>query len=139
MAGLGFDDVDPARNEEYFRTMMRAEIDAATVIGAMKKGDIDAQIVDVRDPESYKKGHAKGAVNIPLNELSRRMNDLDKAKGVLVYCYDPPCMASVKAARILSSEGYRVKDIGGGFENWEKNDGPVETGAEKGTPEVSAR
>ena len=127
---LGLENIDPKQNEEYFRTMMTAEVDAVTVIGAMQKGEDDFQIVDVRDEDSYEKGHVKGAVNIPIEEISKRMDELDKNKGVLVYCYDPPCMVSVKAARILSGEGFKVKDVGGGFENFQKNNAPIEKGTE---------
>ncbi len=130
---LGLENVDPQKNKDYYRQMMDAEVDAATLIGAIKKGEDDFQIVDVRDEESYNKGHIKGAINIQLDELSNRMKDLDKDKGVLTYCYDPPCMLSVKAARILSDQGFKVKDIGGGFENYQKNEGPVE----KGTAELT--
>lgn len=128
---LGLENIDPQKNKDYYRQMMDAEIDAATLIGELKNGEVDFQIVDVRDPDSFKEGHIKGAVNIQLDELSKRMNELDKGKGVLVYCYDPPCMLSVKAARILSDQGFKVKDIGGGFENYQKNEGPIETGAQE--------
>jgi rhodanese-related sulfurtransferase len=127
---FGLEDVDPKRNEEYFRTMMDAEVDAVAVIGAIKKGQSDFQLVDVRDEDSYRRGHVEGAVNIPLTEISKRMGELDKDKGLLVYCYDPPCMASVRAARVLSSEGFKVKDVGGGFENFQKNDAPIVKGTE---------
>lgn len=128
---LGLENVDPQQNKDYYRKMMDAEIDAATLIGAIKKGQTDFQIIDVRDPDSYKDGHIQGAINIQLEDLSKRMSELDKDKGVMVYCYDPPCMLSVKAARILSDNGFKVKDIGGGFENYEKNEGPIEKGEQE--------
>ena len=46
-----------------------------------------AIIVDVRTPQEYKEGHYKGAVNIPLDRLSREISSLQqKQKPVILYC-----------------------------------------------------
>lgn len=46
----------------------------------------DAVLVDVRDVEYYKAGHAARAINIPLAELPARMNELAREKQILLYC-----------------------------------------------------
>ena len=38
-----------------------------------------ATLVDVRSPAEYHSGHAPGSINIPLNELSSRMQEIPKA------------------------------------------------------------
>jgi phage shock protein E len=47
-----------------------------------------ALIVDVRTPEEYASGHYPGAVNIPVDEIERRMNELgpDKNRPIVLYC-----------------------------------------------------
>jgi len=45
-----------------------------------------ATIVDVRDPESFQSGHIAGAINIPYEELTARLNELDPNKLILTYC-----------------------------------------------------
>jgi 3-mercaptopyruvate sulfurtransferase SseA len=45
-----------------------------------------ALIVDVRDAGSYAAGHIPGAVNIPLDEIETRMNELPKDKWIITYC-----------------------------------------------------
>ena len=45
-----------------------------------------ATIVDVRDPESFQAGHIAGAINIPFEELTARLNELDPNKLILTYC-----------------------------------------------------
>ena len=45
-----------------------------------------AQIVDVRGPGEFADGHAEGSVNIPLQELDRRIGELDPSRWVIVCC-----------------------------------------------------
>lgn len=45
-----------------------------------------AQKVDVRTPAEFAAGHAKGSVNIPLDQLNTRAAELDKARPVLLCC-----------------------------------------------------
>lgn len=43
------------------------------------------QLLDVRQPKEYEKGHLPGAKLIPIKELSGRMDELDKDKPVIAY------------------------------------------------------
>lgn len=45
-----------------------------------------AQVVDVRTPAEFAQGHAAGSRNIPLDELGRRMPEIDRAVPVIVCC-----------------------------------------------------
>ncbi len=47
-----------------------------------KKGTI----VDVRTPEEFRGGHVAGSVNIPLQELANRMDEVKSLKTPLVLC-----------------------------------------------------
>lgn len=73
----------------------------------------DMVLVDVRDRNSYEKGHIQGAINIPSDELPDRMQELPKEKLIVLYCYRGP--HSMLAARALSRAGYRVADVYGGI------------------------
>lgn len=42
--------------------------------------------VDVRDETSYKSAHIKSAINIPLDKVVARMNELPKDKKIITYC-----------------------------------------------------
>ncbi|MGB8509796.1 MAG: rhodanese-like domain-containing protein, partial [Pyrinomonadaceae bacterium] len=48
--------------------------------------DKSALVVDVRDETSYKNGHIKGALSIPLADLPNRLSDLPKDKLIVFYC-----------------------------------------------------
>jgi rhodanese-related sulfurtransferase len=43
-------------------------------------------IVDVRDADSFRQEHIAGAVNIPLDEVSARGEELPRDKRVVTYC-----------------------------------------------------
>lgn len=73
-----------------------------------------ALVVDVRSPMEYEAGHFEGAVNIPINEVERRMSEFGpKDKPVIVYCASGA--RSGTAERILTSAGYTDVHNGGGL------------------------
>lgn len=43
-------------------------------------------IVDVRTPTEFKGGSVSGAVNVPLNEIPQRLNELKEMKFPLILC-----------------------------------------------------
>jgi sulfur-carrier protein adenylyltransferase/sulfurtransferase len=42
-------------------------------------------LVDVRQPGEYEKGHLPGALLIPLPELNDRLDEIDRGKPTIVY------------------------------------------------------
>lgn len=64
-----------------------------------RKSIQDAILIDVREPHEFKSGHIPGAKNLPLSQLSSRMNELPKDKPVFVYCQSG--MRSKRAAVIF--------------------------------------
>lgn len=71
-----------------------------------------ARLVDVRTPGEFAAGHLPGAVNIPVQELDRRMAELDaKDRPIVLYCRSGN--RSGHAARMLEGAGYsQVHDLG---------------------------
>ncbi|HEY0380478.1 MAG TPA: rhodanese-like domain-containing protein [Pyrinomonadaceae bacterium] len=51
---------------------------------AVEKGQ--AVIVDVRGEESFKAGHVKGALWIPVGDISSRTDELPRGKMIITYC-----------------------------------------------------
>ena len=45
-----------------------------------------ALLVDVREPGEYASGHIKGAINIPLRDLTQNLNQIPKNRLVILYC-----------------------------------------------------
>lgn len=59
-------------------------ISAAEARKALDAGQ--AVLVDVRSLDAWQEEHAKGAVNIPVNEISVRFGELPKDKQIIAYC-----------------------------------------------------
>jgi len=52
-------------------------------LGEKKEGEYN--LVDVRTPKEYEKGHLPGARLIPVGELANRFSELDPSKPTIVY------------------------------------------------------
>ncbi len=83
-------------------------------------------VIDARVPNDYEAEHIKGAVNIPMEVLRQKYNELDKAKSYITYCSmnDSRGMTS---AFLLKNHGFNAKCLRGGVSSWE---GPIEMGRE---------
>jgi len=83
-------------------------------------------ILDVSSEGEYAQGHLKGAVNIPISDLSRRMNELGVNSPILVYCRTG--RRSAQACSALAECGFtRVYNMEGGLLAWIDSGYPVET------------
>ncbi len=72
-----------------------------------------AQIIDVRTKAEFQNGHVKGAVNIPLNNLSNHYAKLKKDKPIITCCASG--VRSAQAKHILTSNGFTKVYNGGGW------------------------
>ena len=45
-----------------------------------------ALLVDVRQPKEYASGHIKGAINLPLRDITQNLNQIPKNRPVVLYC-----------------------------------------------------
>lgn len=70
-------------------------------------------ILDVRTIEEYNLSHIDGAIKIPLDELRKDLENLDKSKEIVVHCHSG--LRSYLACRILKQNGYNVKNLIGGY------------------------
>ncbi|GAA0502627.1 rhodanese-like domain-containing protein [Salinibacillus aidingensis] len=79
--------------------------------------DKNVQFVDVRTPGEYKANHKKPFKNIPLQQLSGRVSELDPDKEVVVVCQSG--MRSMKAAKMLKKKGFnKISNVKGGMGAW---------------------
>ncbi|RUT35855.1 rhodanese-like domain-containing protein [Paenibacillus zeisoli] len=76
-----------------------------------------SKVIDIREIHEYKRGHIKGAVNIPLSQLQQRMEEISKDYTVYLYCQSG--MRSRQAAKILGRNGYaNIAELKGGMMSW---------------------
>jgi NADPH-dependent 2,4-dienoyl-CoA reductase/sulfur reductase-like enzyme/rhodanese-related sulfurtransferase len=81
-----------------------------------------ATILDARTAAEFAAGHFEGAVNIYLNKLRQRIDELPRDNEILVYCRQG--LRSYYATRILRQNGLNARNISGGmlvYDMWKKS------------------
>lgn len=86
---------------------------------SMKKNNRSKKIViDVRRPDEFKKEHASGSINIPLQEMEQRIDEIKKiSQPVVLVCGGGT--RHVKAFELLKSHGIE-SEKGGTWKNVEE-------------------
>lgn len=136
--------VEPARLDEAVRDLIRVGLD--TFVGWFDAGAMDDVaaagvslatleertvpearamlgterpfVLDVRRGSEFSEGHIEGATNIAHTRLRARLDDVPKDRPILVNCLSGG--RSARAASLLQREGYRVTNLAGGMQAWER-------------------
>lgn len=82
-------------------------------------------LVDVRTPGEYRQGHLPGAVNIPLNDLQRRIQEVPTDKTVIVVCATGN-RSRTGATLIMRAGNEDVYNLQGGTMAWMMQGQPLE-------------
>ena len=104
------DDLEPIPREEL---LARAQDGLITVI-------------DVRPPQEYAAGHVPGAINIPLADLEKHLNEFDPAQEIVAYCRGPHCVLAFDAVATLRSKGMKARRLEDGYPEWKRAGLPIE-------------
>src|SRR5437879_7739913 len=117
---------------------MAQTVDLARVKELLERG---AQLVEVLPYEEYQELHLPGAVHIPLKELdAEHARQLDRARPVIVYCWDALCDMSPRAAARLEQLGFDVYDYALSKVDWMAHGLPMEgTAGQRPTAGSSVR
>jgi len=87
-------------------TVQWHEVDAEVAKGV--------QLVDVRTTTEYGRGTVVGAINIPVDDLRARLDEV--GDDVIVHCQVG--LRGYIAARTLAQTGRRVRNLDGGYRTW---------------------
>ena len=69
-------------------------------------------LLDVRSPEEFSQNHVPGAVNIPLDQITNRLDEIESMKSpIIAYCRSGN--RSEMATSILKQHGYEAYNGGG--------------------------
>jgi rhodanese-related sulfurtransferase len=98
-------------------------VPARELLDRAKRGLVT--VLDVRPPEEFAAGHLPGAVNIPVNELEKRLAELPKRKEVVAYCRGPYCLMSYDAVALLRRKGLKARRLEDGLPEWRHAGLPV--------------
>jgi rhodanese-related sulfurtransferase len=80
-------------------------------------------LIDNRRADEYEAGYVDGAVNIPLEEMMSRLDEIDQDAEIIVYCRSGVRgMIGTLALRML---GYDALNMSGGYLGWQAEELPV--------------
>lgn len=83
-------------------------IDSATAARLVSEG---ALLLDVRTPTEFASGAPSGALNIPVQELAGRLDELPRDRAIVAYCRSG--VRSSTAVSQLVAAGFDAHDAGG--------------------------
>ncbi|GEM_PF-1206320 len=100
------------------------QVDPSLILSRMSDGDA-ITFIDVREAgELAATGKIEHALHIPLRDLPRRFEELEKAGDFVVYC--AAGMRSLDAAMFLRDKGFEnVHSLAGGLPHWQQDGGQV--------------
>lgn len=89
----------------------------------------DAVVIDVRPRPEFEAGHIPGALSIPLDELSQRIDELPADAAVVAYCRGPYCVLAAQAVAQLRAAGFSAQRLAAGPRDWRATGRPLAAGA----------
>jgi len=96
--------------------------DPAELAGRL--GGRSVLVLDVRQPAEWRRGHIRGADNVPLGSVRRRLDTLPRDRTIVTVCASGH--RSAAAARTLRRAGFEVENLKGGMQAWSRQGLPVE-------------
>lgn len=86
----------------------------------------DAVVLDTRGQDEFAGGHILNAINIPLSDLEKGMDQLDRSRTAPVIVCCRTGQRSARAAAILKKNGFEtIYKLAGGLMSWESAGFPL--------------
>jgi rhodanese-related sulfurtransferase len=73
-------------------------------------------LLDVREDDEWRRGHAPGAQHIPMGQVPSRIDEIDAAAKLFVVCHVGG--RSQRVAQYLARNGYTPVNVSGGMQAW---------------------
>ncbi|WP_279259738.1 rhodanese-like domain-containing protein [Enterococcus faecalis] len=103
-------------NELYLKIMVKCSAKMLTE-EEFKETMRKAQVIDVREKDTFDAGHILGARSMPYSMLKTTIGSLRKDQPV--YLYDQKKALSIRAANLLRKNGYTdIYILKGGYDGW---------------------
>lgn len=98
---------------------------------AMRLGQQDTVVIDVRPPAEYATGHIPGALSMPPDEVRQLLESLPRNTDIVAYCRGPYCLYAHDAVKLLRSRGYQARRLNVGLPDWRAAGFDTVTGVER--------
>jgi rhodanese-related sulfurtransferase len=105
-----------------------SEIAPERLAGVLARPEEAPQLLDVRTEGEWQRGHIPGAINVPIQQLRRRLPTLglDRSRPVVAICLS--AHRSIPAVRLLHRSGFEgAMQMAGGMLAWRRRGLPETT------------
>lgn len=89
------------------------------------EAEVEQLVLDVRSEQEFGEGHLPGAINIPYDQLPKRLSELSKNVELVVYCRSGR-RADIAEKTLLEAGFTQVSDLAGHWNQWQKQGFPSE-------------
>ncbi|WP_106476036.1 rhodanese-like domain-containing protein [Phytohalomonas tamaricis] len=125
---------EPAASATFMLSKLHYHCDAWDLAEDLKNGVEDIIVIDARSREHYHSGHIPGAISLPHREMNETTTaSLAGDKVYVVYCDGIGCNGSTKGAYKLACHGFKVKELLGGLDFWQRDGHPTVHGDAPGS------
>lgn len=96
------------------------EIEVADLASMLEDTDHSVSLIDIRNPAEAQRESIPGARNVPMHQLSKQLDEVQKSQVVVLYCQVG--LLSAQACADLSASGFdNVHNLRGGIQAWKSS------------------
>lgn len=111
----------------YFNDKLVHECDPSDLGADLERKIPGLVVLDVRQDSAFEECHIRGAISLPYRAISKEtLSEFPENTLFVTYCWGPNCNAATKASIRIGKLGFKVKEMIGGIEYWNKEGHPVE-------------
>ncbi|RUM79086.1 MAG: rhodanese [Candidatus Thioglobus sp.] len=99
-------------------------IDASELIERTKHNEVT--VLDIRPVEEFNAGHIPNAINIPPDEITKRIKQINNNKDIVAYCRGPYCLFAYDAIQALRKNGFNAQRLKNGYPEWKAAGHPTQ-------------
>jgi rhodanese-related sulfurtransferase/predicted transcriptional regulator len=99
-------------------------IDASELIERTKHKEVT--VLDIRPVEEFNAGHIPNAINIPPDEITKRIKQINNNKDIVAYCRGPYCLFAYDAIQALRKNGFNAQRLKNGYPEWKAAGHPTQ-------------
>lgn len=100
-----------------------SSVPAVTAVEALDMLEGDATLIDIREMDEWRAGHAPTATHIPMSQLGAAAEGLSRTSPLIFICRSG--RRSDHAVGVLAQAGFNAINLTGGMQAWQQAGGAV--------------